>query len=449
MQHDIRGLAIGAASAESARRFDEAIERYVKYKADAGQLVGQLAASDPEFALAQCLKGYFAMLSCKAANLGAAAAALEAARRGAAKASERERLHVEALAEWHSGRLSGAIRAWESILARHPFDLLALRMAHFNYFWSGEAAAMLDSVMRTAPAWSADIPGYGTWLAMRAFGQEEMGSYAEAERDGRSAVALDPSDLWATHAVAHVMEMQGRVADGVGFLDAQERYWTGANNMAHHLAWHRALYHLELGGLDETLALYDNKVRALDSPLVKAQPDLYIDLQNAASLLWRLEHLGARVGGRWEELADKAEARIGDHQQLFTVPHLMMALAAAGRWQAAERMLEAMRADAAAGTVEQAAILGRVGVPLAEAVIAHRKGEHERVVRLIEPIRDRFWQLGASHAQRDLFDQLFADSAAKIGRDDALTALMPKLAERRGRRPAERKAYAGIAALAG
>jgi hypothetical protein len=124
-----------------------------------------------------------------------------------------------------------------------------------------------------------------------------------------------------------------------------------------------------------------------------------------------------------------------------------MALAAAGRWQAAERMLAAMRADAA-GHSEQAPILGRLGVPLAEAVIAHRRGEHARVVALVEPIRDRLWQLGASHAQRDLFDQLLADSAAKSGRGDALKALLPKLGHGRLRRPGDRKAYAGIAALA-
>ena len=77
-------------------------------------------------------------------------------------------------------------------------------------------------------------------------------------------------------------------------------------------------------------------------------PDLYIDVQNAASMLFRLARHGVDVGDRWVELADKAEARIGDCLSAFTLPHWMMALAATGRQAAARGMLAAMR-DFAAG----------------------------------------------------------------------------------------------------
>ncbi|MGZ3297290.1 MAG: tetratricopeptide repeat protein, partial [Xanthobacteraceae bacterium] len=69
-------------------------------------------------------------------------------------------------------------------------------------------------------------------------------------------------------------------------------------------------------------------------------------MQNAASALFRLQRLGVDVGNRWEELADKAEARIGDCLSAFTLPHWLMALTATGRIAAAERMIEAMRAFA-------------------------------------------------------------------------------------------------------
>ena len=77
-------------------------------------------------------------------------------------------------------------------------------------------------------------------------------------------------------------------------------------------------------------------------------PDLYIDIQNAASMLFRLERQGVDVGARWGEIADKAEARIGDCLSAFTLPHWMMALAATGRDGAAARMLAGMRSYAAA-----------------------------------------------------------------------------------------------------
>lgn len=447
MQRDARDLALSASSAEAAALFDTVVEHYVKYRADTAQLVGQLIAADPEFALGHCLKGYFTLLSCKAANVAAAGACLEAARLHSGNATVRERQHIEALAHWRSGDVEAALATWERILAVHPLDLVALRLAHFSYFWRGEARAMRDSVLRTEPAWSSTVPGYGTWLAMAAFGQEECGEYGMAERSARRAVELDPADLWATHAVAHVLEMQGRPQEGVGFLAEQEAHWEGANNMAHHLAWHRALYHLELDDFEAVLLLYDRRVRPLDSALVQAQPDLYIDIQNAASLLWRLELLGVAVGSRWAELADRAEGRIGDHVQLFTLPHFMMTLAADQRWQACARMLEALRREGAAGASPDARILGDLALPACEAVIAHRRGEHGRVVALLAPVRDALWRLGASHAQRDLFDQMLADSAQISGRVEVLTALLPKLAIGRGRPPEERKAYARVGQL--
>ena len=110
---------------------------------------------------------------------------------------------------------------------------------------------------------------------------------------------------------------------------------------------------LELGELDAVLDSYDRNIRNLDAPMVKATPDHFIDLQNAPAVLWRLEQMGVDVGHRWEELADKAEARIGEAGHPLLVPHLMMALAATGRQAQADRFLAGLRelaADPAAGT---------------------------------------------------------------------------------------------------
>ena len=61
------------------------------------------------------------------------------------------------------------------------------------------------------------MPYYGYLLGMGAFGLEEVGEYAEAEKMGRRAVEIEPRDGWAVHAVAHVMQMQGaatRISNG-------------------------------------------------------------------------------------------------------------------------------------------------------------------------------------------------------------------------------------------
>ena len=208
--------------------------------------------------------------------------------------------------------------------------MIAFRLAHFNNFWLGRPGEMRASVERVKPKWDRDLPGYGMVLSCHCFSLEECGDYAGAEPSGRAAIAIDPGDIWGTHAVAHIMEMQGRHAEGIAWLDELERHWDGGNNLLHHLWWHRALFHLERREFDAVLDLYDRRFRNFASPLTQAQPDLYIDVQNAASMLFRLELAGIDVGNRWSEIADKAEARIGDCLSAFTLPHWMMALAAGG-----------------------------------------------------------------------------------------------------------------------
>ena len=321
MHQDIHGLPISTGSAQGAAAFDRTLMGYLKYRADVSARLAELFKADPEFGLAYCLKGYFAMLSYKQANVPMAVEAANAARRLVANATPREQAHVAALDAWIAGDLDRALAIWEEVLSAHPHDVLAFRLAHFNNFWLGRPAEMRASVERIKPKWSRDLPGYGTILSCHCFSHEECGDYATAEPSGRAAIEIDPGDVWGTHAVAHVMEMQGRHAEGIAWLDELERHWEGGSNLLHHLWWHRALFHLERREFEAVLDLYDRRFRNLNAALTQAQPDLYIDVQNAASMLFRLERLGIDVGGRWGEIADRAEARVGDCLSAFTLPH--------------------------------------------------------------------------------------------------------------------------------
>lgn len=415
MHQDMHGLPIATASAQAVGAFDHAISGYLKYRADLPGRLAAVFAADGDFGLAHCLKGYFAMLSYKQQNVPMAVEAAAAARRLTAQASAREQAHVAALDAWIAGDLDRALGVWEQILADHPRDVLAFRLAHFNSFWLGRPGEMRASVQRVLPKWSRELPGYGTILSCHCFSHEECGDYAVAEKSGRAAIEIDPGDIWGTHAVAHIMEMQGRHGEGIAWLDELERNWDGGNNLLHHLWWHRALFHLERREFDAVLDLYDRRFRNLDSALTRAQPDLYIDVQNAASMLFRLELLGIDAGGRWTEIADKAEARSGDCLSAFTLPHWMMALVATGRDAAARSMCDGMRAfGAGAGTVRR--IVRDVALPVCEAVLAHRRGEYVRALDLMRPVLGEMHTLGGSHAQQDVLVQLFLDAAVNSGR---------------------------------
>ena len=445
MQRDIRGLALSTESAEAAAAFDHTIEGFLKYRFDASLRLKALLKADPGFGMAHVLKGAFTLLGYKQAFLPMVAEVIAAAEAATAHATPREKAHVAALSAWAAGEMVQALRIWEGIIAEHPHDLLAFRLHHFCAFWMGRADAMLGAVEGILPRWEDDTPGFGSVLACRAFANEECGNYVVAETAGRAAIEQDRGDLWAAHAVAHVLEMQGRRAEGIAWVTDLEPHWEGGNNLMHHLWWHQAMFHLERGEHAEVLRLHDTRFRNLDSPVTQQQPDLYIDVQNAASMLFRLSLHGVDVGHRWEELADKAEARIGDCLSAFTLPHWMMALAATGRRQAAARMLEAMGDFARTAGGSNAGIVGATALPVCEAVLRHAEGDFAGAVAVMRPALGGMYRLGGSHAQQDVLEQLFLDAAMKAGLTEDARMLLERVAGRHAVPPERRAGYAAAA----
>jgi tetratricopeptide (TPR) repeat protein len=297
-------------------------------------------------------------------------------------------------------------------------------LAQFELFWVGEAKWARDISERASSSWSKDIPGYSAYLAIRSFGLEETGQYEEAERLGRLSIELDPGDCWAAHSVAHVLEMEGRLEEGIEWLDSLKNEWEGANHIVHHLWWHRCLFESERGDHAGALQGYDQYVRNPDSQLVKAIPDFYLDIQNCASMLLRLELRGIDVGNRWEPIAEIAEARIGNHSSPFTSAHCAIALIASGRVEQTKDLIEQMRSFANDNSGTLGPRYAAATIPASEAAIAHRQGEHEKVLQILMPARRSLWQMGGSHAQRDLFFQIIADSAVQLGRNDLSAILM-------------------------
>jgi hypothetical protein len=438
---DLHGLNLTTSSAAAADAFNDTVVGYLRYRTDVPARLQATLAADPTFGLAHVLKGYLTMLSFKQANAAMAAESLQAAEGLLMGASRREQAHAAALGAWIEGSAERTLSIWEEILDEHPTDVLALRLHHFSAFWIGQPGTMARTIESAMPKWGRDLPGWGTLLACRCFAHEELGNYTLAEASGRDAIDFDKGDLWAAHGVAHILEMQGRRSEGIDWLTALEPHWDGGNNLKHHLWWHRGLYHFERGEFDTVLGLYDRHFRNLSSPLTQAQPDLYIDIQNAASMLFRLERQGVDVGERWGEIADKAEARIGDCVSPFTLPHWMMALTATRRFEAAGRMLEAMRKHAATSAATTARIVGESSLPICEALVLRAKGDPAAACRVMRPALGSMFRLGGSHAQQDVLEQLFLDCAVAAGANDDARLLLERVAGRHPVPPERRMGY--------
>ncbi|MCH7631991.1 MAG: tetratricopeptide repeat protein, partial [Planctomycetes bacterium] len=325
------GQAVTAAGPGAVAAFDKTCLSYLALGQETGPLLKAVFAADPDMLMGHCLKGYFFLLMGSGPLRDRVPKSVAAAEAGLAGATAREKAHVAALKLWLGDDSPAAARVWEEILAENPRDVLALRLAHHAYFYLGAAGDMVASVDRIMGGWDESVPAYGFVLGMRSFALEESGDYAAAEATGRLAVDLNPDDPWAVHAVAHVMEMQDRHAEGIEWITGLESHWNAANNFRYHLWWHRALMHLGRGEVDEVTRLYDEAIWDPES-------DEYLDLCNDVSLLLRLELRGVHVGERWQALADKVEGRTDERILAFIDCHFVAALAAAGRMEAARDM---------------------------------------------------------------------------------------------------------------
>lgn len=444
---DLHGLPLTTSSTETAGLFNDAVAGFLKYRADTPKRAGKLIAADPDFAFGHALRGYFLMSPFNAANLPAAREELEKARTLSAGATRREQAHVAALAAWVGGDIDATLEIWKQILAEHPLDVLAFRLHHFNAFWHGRPdlmGAQADAALRS---WGRELPAFASMLGCHCFAHEELGDYAVAERSGREAVALAPDDLWAAHTIAHVLEMQGRHEEGIAWLEMLAPNWEGGNNLMHHLWWHRGLYHYERGEFDLVLDLYDRRFRNLASPLTQAQPDFTTDIQNAVSMLFRLQRQGVDAGDRWDELANRAQARIGDVLSPFTQPHWMMALCAAQRWDAAGRMIEALRSAPQQPEGGVGPLVRAYALPIAEAILARAKGDPAGACDLMRPALAGMSRLGGSHAQQDVLEQFFLDCALEARRKDDVASLIDRVRRRHPVPPEKRMGYRAAPAL--
>jgi hypothetical protein len=197
--------------------------------------------------------------------------------------------------------------------------------------------------------------------------------------------------------------------------------------------WHGALFHFEQAQYDKVLRLYDTRFRAELS-------EDYLDISNAVAMLWRLENIGVSVGERWAELADKAEARTGDHLLAFADLHFAVALGAAGRRAELDEMIESMLAAVRGGGARttQEQVLASVAATFAQGIRAFYLEDYDLALGLMRPLLGRLRAIGGSHAQRDLFQQMVIAAAMNCERFALARAL---LHERTALKPASAHAW--------
>lgn len=431
MYTDVRGHSLTTDSEEAATALASVIEAFVARQASTGNYMQAALKADANCAMTHAVMGIMLVGARTTQFQEQAKQELVAAEKNASAITAREKHYINALRQLLAGKLEASVRCYEAILSEYPTDLLALVFLQSELFWLGDMKWSERVSAQVARHWNPDVPGYNAFLAVRAFDLEENNRFIEAEKITQEALTINPGDVWGAHAFAHILYMQNRIDEGIEWMGERETLWNDAHQMQYHLAWHQCLFLLERRKHEKMLEIYDNRIRNREHALCAAMPDLYIDLQNGSSMLWRLEHIGVDVGNRWQELAEVCTPRLNDMSNPFTSAHFAFVLTANEQYEDCAELINAMEAFAADADHDLSMRYRKAALPAARAAVAHSKGDHAAVIQHLKPAQRDLWNMGGSHAQQDIFYQLWADSTAKLG-DQAGYADLMRIVEQIG-----------------
>jgi hypothetical protein len=409
MHNDARGLTTTVSDPRALEAYERALHAFQTYRGDPLAPLDEAIRLDPGFAAAHAAKALLLCTVFERRFMRMALETLDAGREALERATPRERALADAAGAIARGRWHEGVQRLEQVLQDHPRDILALQVAHIMDFFRGDALNLRNRVSRVLRAWDGAMPGYAYVQGMHAFGLEECNEYAAAERAGRAAVERSGDDSWAVHAVAHVMEMQGRIGEGLAWYDQTRVVWSGEDNgFAYHNAWHTALFRMDRGDNEGALAVYDARFAAgTETALARV---------DATALLWRLMLEGVDVAARFAPVADAWERTLDDEGGFYAFNdfHATLALAAAGRREALERVRKGLARGERDGGAN-ADMTRLVARGACEAAIDYCEGNFAGAAERLAAVRDGASRFGGSHAQRDLLTLTLVDAAMRAG----------------------------------
>lgn len=403
MRHaDQAGLLITNACAASAAGYDAYVGEFLSYGA---QLRALFAIAD-NAPVAPLLNAHAAALHLAfegAEGWAHAEPYLARMRAAAREGGEREQLFIAAVEAWARRDFRMALAALDELTVRWPADIAAIKWGQYHAFNLGDCAALLRFAERARIVFKDRPYAHG----MIAFALEQNHRLDEAEEEGLHAVEIAIDDAWAHHAVAHVMETEGRAREGARWLDHCAHTWDKKGVFIRdHNWWHAALFRLGLGRADEALAIYDAR-------LWGAWPEFPQEQIGAVSMLWRLEMRGVDVGDRWSPVLAEVRRRAGEHILPFHDLHYLYALARAGAAGEAAAFLASLKNYAETSEGAARDFWRETGVPAAEAVNAFAGGDYARASDLFARALPTMASVGGSHAQRHLFVEAFENASKK------------------------------------
>jgi tetratricopeptide (TPR) repeat protein len=397
---DMRGLPITTTSSEALAAYERGVDLFLRWRGGALEALNEATKHDPHLALAHCTKAFMGW------RMGNVNVALDG-HRGAMAAnnlgSEREQLHVQAVDAMHRGEPLVADELLTQIGARYPTDRVAVRLLGFICIARGDYLAGLEVAERSVEACPDDIQ----FQTMKGFFLEQSGHNAEGFAYSSRALAGDPGNLYAYHAVGHAYVSRGDYREA---LETFER----AASLEHypHILWHLGEARAILG--------YEQFTRDYWAHTSPALP-----LFERIELLWRLEvlrQLPVDVAA-WKDLTEQAKRLLAHPEYLTIWMHhwIGLALARAGDVEKARRQIAYLR------QLPEGKASGHwstLGADLLEGELAFMRGDYAAAERFMAPaVHDIHAMGGGSREQKDIFKDVFLELQRRLGHTDQVIEL--------------------------
>lgn len=326
--------------------------------------------------------------------------------------------HFNAIRLWFDRDFEAAMQKWYSIIVLDPLDILAIKFLQTSCILLGETKRLYSLFAQILPIWTDLRPPWLSFVkGMAAFAFEESREFDVAEVLAREALLSHSDDIWALHALAHILFEQERNEEGILLVESTEEGWKDQNGLTCHVYWHKALFHLELSQFDKVIEILDHVI----FPAIRKSCGFPLDLADAISLLWRLDVVGIDVGDRWKCVTPFIEKQWDTQVYLYNIAHFMLSLLhSSGQVDPNEFVkLYTTRTD-----LRHAEFCGK----LLQALL-HWK-DCSAFNELFE-IRHDFWKIGGSNAQRDVFEITLIETAVREHKED-LRLLLNERKRRKG-----------------
>jgi tetratricopeptide (TPR) repeat protein len=398
---DMRGLPVSTASSDALAAYERGVELFLRWRGGALEALNAATVEDPQFALAYCTKAYIGW------RMGNVNVALDGYRGAMAAANdrrtEREHLHVQAVDAMHQGKPLVADELLTRIGAQYPTDRTAVRLLGFICIARGDYLAGLEIANRSLDACPDDIQ----FQTMKGFFLEQSGNNAEGFAYSSRALASDPGNLYAYHAVGHAYISRGDYREA---LETFER----AASLEHypHILWHLGEARAILG--------YEQFTRDYWAHTSPALP-----LFERIELLWRLEvvrHLPVDLT-TWKDLSEQGERLLAHPEYLTIWMHhwIGLALARAGDVEKAQRQIAYLR------QLPQGKASGQwstLGADLLRGELAFMRGDYSDAERMMAPAIQQLHAMGGgSREQKDIFKDVFLELQCRLGHTDRVIEL--------------------------